>query len=205
MSNLTDGTTPDNQTSLNVPDLSDLIGELDFDKQPLSHGLMQESNNRANFNVGKWGSLIIELIAYPTERDAILEQFGISLYQYSQLMGNPIFKAVYKDTESSIVALATNGGYQLSARRLAEQGLSVLEDIMANGDDKERIKAVELAARLANLDPLVQAKLRENNSGGSTGVQLVVNFGGGMPLPSSFQGQAKQIIDVKAESVDEIE
>lgn len=197
MSSLTDGTTPESlTTSLAVPDLSGILDSIDFDKKPIAH---TSTARRGHFHVGKWGSLIIELISYPQEQDAILEEFGLTKYQFSELMGNPVFQAVYKDTESSIVALATNGGYQLSSRRLAEQGLQVLEEIMVNGEDKDRLKAIELSARLANLDPLVQAKLKQESQAVNTGVQLVVNFGEGMPVPAAFKTQSGNVIDVEVE------
>lgn len=201
MSSSTDGLTQES-TKVQLPDLSSILDNIDFDRKPLSHG---SQASRGRFSVGKWGSLIIELIAYPQEQDAILAEFGLTKFQFSELMGNPIFQAVYKDTESSIVALASNGGYQLSQRRLAEQGITVLEEIMASGEDKDRIKAVELAARLGNLDPLVQAKMKQENVAVNTGVQLVVNFGNGLKVPDAFKGQQNVVIETTAEAVDETE
>lgn len=201
MSSSTDGMTQE-RAKVQLPDLSSILDNIDFDRKPLSHG---SQASRGRFSVGKWGSLIIELIAYPQEQDAILAEFGLTKFQFSELMGNPIFQAVYKDTESSIVALASNGGYQLSQRRLAEQGITVLEEIMASGEDKDRIKAVELAARLGNLDPLVQAKMKQENVAVNTGVQLVVNFGNGLKVPDAFKGQQNVVIETTAEAVDEVE
>lgn len=201
MSSSTDGMTQES-TKVQLPDLSSILDNIDFERKPLSHG---SQASRGRFSVGKWGSLIIELIAYPQEQDAILAEFGLTKFQFSELMGNPIFQAVYKDTESSIVALASNGGYQLSQRRLAEQGITVLEEIMASGEDKDRIKAVELAARLGNLDPLVQAKMKQENVAVNTGVQLVVNFGNGLKVPDAFKGQQNVVIETTAEAVDEVE
>ena len=200
MSSSTDGMTQES-TKVQLPDLSSILDNIDFDRKPLSHG---SQASRGRFSVGKWGSLIIELIAYPQEQDAILAEFGLTKFQFSELMGNPIFQAVYKDTESSIVALASNGGYQLSQRRLAEQGITVLEEIMASGEDKDRIKAVELAARLGNLDPLVQAKMKQENVAVNTGVQLVVNFGNGLKVPDAFK-VGNMVIETTAEAVDETE
>lgn len=201
MSSSTDGMTQE-RAKVQLPDLSSILDNIDFERKPLSHG---SQASRGRFSVGKWGSLIIELIAYPQEQDAILAEFGLTKFQFSELMGNPIFQAVYKDTESSIVALASNGGYQLSQRRLAEQGITVLEEIMASGEDKDRIKAVELAARLGNLDPLVQAKMKQENVAVNTGVQLVVNFGNGLKVPDAFKGQQNVVIETTAEAVDEVE
>lgn len=201
MSSSTDGMTQES-TKVQLPDLSSILDNIDFDRKPLSHG---SQASRGRFSVGKWGSLIIELLAYPQEQDAILAEFGLTKFQFSELMGNPIFQAVYKDTESSIVALASNGGYQLSQRRLAEQGITVLEEIMASGEDKDRIKAVELAARLGNLDPLIQAKMKQENVAVNTGVQLVVNFGNGLKVPDAFKGQQNVVIETTAEAVDEVE
>lgn len=201
MSSSTDGMTQES-TNVQLPDLSSILDNIDFDRKPLSHG---SQASRGRFSVGKWGSLIIELLAYPQEQDAILAEFGLTKFQFSELMGNPIFQAVYKDTESSIVALASNGGYQLSQRRLAEQGITVLEEIMASGEDKDRIKAVELAARLGNLDPLIQAKMKQENVAVNTGVQLVVNFGNGLKVPDAFKGQQNVVIETTAEAVDEVE
>lgn len=201
MSSSTDGMTQE-RAKVQLPDLSSILDNIDFERKPLSHG---SQASRGRFSVGKWGSLIIELIAYPQEQDAILAEFGLTKFQFSELMGNPIFQAVYKDTESSIVALASNGGYQLSQRRLAEQGITVLEEIMAGGEDKDRIKAVELAARLGNLDPLVQAKMKQENVAVNTGVQLVVNFGNGLKVPDAFKGQQNVVIETTAEAVDEVE
>lgn len=201
MSSSTDGLTQES-TKVQLPDLSSILDNIDFDRKPLSHG---SQASRGRFSVGKWGSLIIELIAYPQEQDAILAEFGLTKFQFSELMGNPIFQAVYKDTESSIVALASNGGYQLSQRRLAEQGITVLEEIMANGEDNNRLKAIELSARLGNLDPLVQSKMKQENVAVNTGVQLVVNFGNGLKVPDAFKGQQNVVIETTAEAVDETE
>lgn len=198
MSSLTDGTTP---TEVNLPDLSDVLAQIDFSSKPVEHG---KTGNRGHFHVGKWGSLVIELVAYPDAVDAVLEHYGLSRYQYETLKANPLFQKLYKDTESSILALATSGGYQLSARRVAEQGLTVLEEIIANGDDKDRLKAIEMAARLANLDPLVQARQKQENQVVNTGVQLVVNFGQGLEPPKAFMGQGNTVIDVKAEDISEV-
>lgn len=199
MSSLTDGTTP---TEVNLPDLSDVLAQIDFSAKPVEHG---KTGNRGHFHVGKWGSLVIELVAYPDSVDAVLEHYGLSHYQYETLKANPLFQKLYKDTESSIYAMATSGGYQLSARRVAEQGLTVLEEIIANGDDKDRLKAIEMAARLANLDPLVQARQKQDQVAVNTGVQLVVNFGQGLEPPKAFMGQGNTVIDVKAEDINEVE
>lgn len=200
MSNLTDGTTP--ITPLDLPDLSDVLAQIDFTKRPIDHG---KTANQGHFHVGKWGSLIIELIAYPNDKASVLEAYGLSEYQYECLLGNPLFQRVYKDTESSIISMATSGGFQLSARRVAEQGLTVLEDIIASGEDKDRLKAIEMAANLANLNPLIQAKLKQDNQVVNTGVQLVVNFGGGLTPPKAFNGAEQTVIDVKAEDISEVE
>lgn len=199
MSSLTDGTTP---TEVNLPDLSDVLAQIDFSAKPVEYG---KTGNRGHFHVGKWGSLVIELVAYPDAVDAVLEHYGLSRYQYETLKANPLFQKLYKDTESSILAMATSGGYQLSARRVAEQGLTVLEEIIASGDDKDRLKAIEMAARLANLDPLVQARQKQENQVVNTGVQLVVNFGQGLEPPKAFMGQSNTVIDVKAEDISEVE
>lgn len=199
MSSLTDGTTP---IEVNLPDLSDVLAQIDFSAKPVSHG---DLGKRGHFHVGKWGSLIIELIAYPHDLDGVLEHFGLSRYQYETLVANPLFQKVYKDTESSITALATNGGFQFAARRIAEQGLTRLEEIIAHGEDKDSIKAAELAVRIANLDPLVQAKLKQENQVVNTGVQLVVNFGQGLEPPKAFMEQSNTVINVKAEDINEVE
>lgn len=184
-----------------LPDLSSVLSQIDFDKQPISHG--RQGATKSRFSVAKWGSLIIELIAYPTEEDAILQEFGLTKHQYAELRGNSLFQQVWKETESSIVALASNGGFQLNARRLAEQGLNVLEELMEGADDKERLKAVELTARLANLDPLVQAKTREKDVAVNTGVQLVVNFSEALRVPDGFKKGNQVIIDTVAENTDD--
>lgn len=199
MSSSTDGMTP---TNSKLPDLSDVLEQIDFSAKPVEHG---KTANIGLFHVGKWGSLIIELIAYPDDVGSVLEHYGLSKYQYENLKANPLFQKVYKDTESSILAMATSGGYQLSARRVAEQGLTVLEDIIANGEDKDRLKAIEMAARLANLDPLIQARQKQEQVAVNTGVQLVVNFGQGLEPPKAFQGQSNTVIDVKAEELSEVE
>nr|DAR54726.1 MAG TPA: hypothetical protein [Caudoviricetes sp.] len=195
MQSSTDGMTP---TNSNLPDLSDVLAQIDFSAKPIEHG---KAGNQGLFHVGKWGSLVIELIAYPDDQEAVLEHYGLSQYQFEDLKANPLFQKLYKDTESTVHALATNGGFQLAARRVAEQGLTVLEEIMVNGDDKERLKAVEMAARLANLDPAVIAKQRQEQATVSTGVQLVVNFGKGLEPPKAFQGQSNTVIDVKPEDI----
>lgn len=188
-------------TAINViPDLASVLDKIDFKKKPLSHG--RQGKNKGRFSVAKWGSLAIELIAYPEEEDQILEDFGLTKLQYAELKGNALFKSVWKETESSIVALAANGGFQLNARRLAEQSLNVLEEIIEQGDDKERLKAIELNARFANLDPLVQAKLRENTTT-QTGVQLIVNFSDQLRVPSGFAQGGEIVIDTVAEVTDE--
>lgn len=198
MSNLTDGMTP----TTTLPDLSDVLAQIDFSAKPVEHG---KTGNRGHFHVGKWGSLVIELVAYPDSVDAVLEHYGLSRYQYETLKANPLFQKLYKDTESSIYAMATSGGYQLSARRVAEQGLTVLEEIIANGEDKDRLKAIEMAARLANLDPLIQARQKQEQVAVNTGVQLVVNFGNGLEPPKAFKGQSNTVIDVKSEDISEVE
>lgn len=198
MSNLTDGMTP----TTTLPDLSDVLAQIDFSAKPIEHG---KTGNRGHFHVGKWGSLVIELVAYPDSVDAVLEHYGLSRYQYETLKANPLFQKLYKDTESSIYAMATSGGYQLSARRVAEQGLTVLEEIIAHGEDKDRLKAIEMAARLANLDPLIQARQKQEQVAVNTGVQLVVNFGNGLEPPKAFKGQSNTVIDVKSEDISEVE
>lgn len=199
MSSSTDGMT---HTNSSLPDLSDVLAQIDFSAKPVEHG---KTGNRGHFHVGKWGSLVIELIAYPDEVDTVLEHYGLSRYQYESLKANPLFQKLYKDTERSIMEMATSGGYQLSARRVAEQGLTVLEEIIAHGEDKDRLKAIEMAARLANLDPLIQAKQKQDQAVVNTGVQLVVNFGNGLEPPKAFQGQNNTVIDVKAEKISEVE
>lgn len=192
MTNLTDG-----MIIKNRPDLSSVLDQIDFNKKPISHG--RQGADKSRFSVAKWGSLIIELIAYPNEEDNILDEFGLTKNQYAELRGNPLFQSVWKETESSIVALAANGGFQLNARRLAEQSLNVLEEIIETASDRERLKAIELNARFANLDPIVQAKIKDNTTTVNAGVQLVVNFSDKLKVPDGFKAGQEVIIDTVAE------
>lgn len=211
MSNLTDGTTIDTtlpnepagtQVAENqaLPDLSDILSSIDFNAKPMEYG---KTANQGHFHVGKWGGLIIELIANPADEGSILETYGLTKYQYENLKASPLFQQVYKETESAVLSQAAGGAFHLAARRVAEQGLTVMENIIAYGDDKDKIKAFETVTRLANLDPAVQAKLKEDKVVQS-GVQLVVNFAPGLEPPKAFQGSSATVIDVQPEKVDEI-
>lgn len=211
MSNLTDGMTTDT-TLLNepagtqvaenqaLPDLSDILSSIDFNAKPMEYG---KTANQGHFHVGKWGALILELIANPADEESILETYGLTKYQYENLKASPLFQQVYKETESAVLSQAASGAFHLAARRVAEQGLTVMENIIAYGDDKDKIKAFETVTRLANLDPAVQAKLKEDKVVQS-GVQLVVNFAPGLEPPKAFQGSSATVIDVQPEKVDEI-
>lgn len=211
MSNSTDGMTLDT-TLLNepagtqvaenqvLPDLSDILSSIDFNAKPMEYG---KTANQGHFHVGKWGALILELIANPADEESILETYGLTKYQYENLKASPLFQQVYKETESAVLSQAASGAFHLAARRVAEQGLTVMENIIAYGDDKDRIKAFETVTRLANLDPAVQAKLKEDKVVQS-GVQLVVNFAPGLEPPKAFQGSSATVIDVQPEKVDEI-
>lgn len=211
MSNLTDGMTTDTtlpnepagtQTAENqvLPDLSDILSSIDFNAKPMEYG---KTANHGHFHVGKWGGLIIELIANPSAEEAILESYGLTKYQFENLKASVLFQQVYKETESAVLSQASSGAFQLAARRVAEQGLTRLEEIIARGEDKDSIKAFETVTRLANLDPAVQAKLKEDKVVQS-GVQLVVNFAPGLEPPKAFQGSSATVIDVQPEKVDEI-
>lgn len=211
MSNLIDGTTIDTtlpnepagtQVTENqaLPDLSDILSSIDFNAKPMEYG---KTANHGHFHVGKWGGLIIELIANPAAEEAILETYGLTKYQFENLKASALFQQVYKETESAVLSQASSGAFQLAARRVAEQGLTRLEEIIARGDDKDSIKAFETVTRLANLDPAVQAKLKEDKVVQS-GVQLVVNFAPGLEPPKAFQGSSATVIDVQPEKVDEI-
>lgn len=211
MSNLTDGMTidttlPDEPAGAQVaenqvlPDLSDILSSIDFNAKPMEYG---KTANQGHFHVGKWGALILELIANPADEESILETYGLTKYQYENLKASPLFQQVYKETESAVLSQAASGAFQLAARRVAEQGLTVMENIIAYGDDKDKIKAFETVTRLANLDPAVQAKLKEDKVVQS-GVQLVVNFAPGLEPPKAFQGSSATVIDVQPEKVDEI-
>lgn len=211
MSNLIDGTTIDTtlpnepagtQVAENqaLPDLSDILSSIDFNAKPMEYG---KTANQGHFHVGKWGALILELIANPADEESILETYGLTKYQYENLKASPLFQQVYKETESAVLSQAASGAFHLAARRVAEQGLTVMENIIAYGDDKDRIKAFETVTRLANLDPAVQAKLKEDKVVQS-GVQLVVNFAPGLEPPKAFQGVNNTVIDVQPEKVDEI-
>lgn len=211
MSNLTDGMTtdttlPNEPTGAQVaenqalPDLSDILSSIDFNAKPMEYG---KTANQGHFHVGKWGALILELIANPADEESILETYGLTKYQYENLKASPLFQQVYKETESAVLSQAASGAFHLAARRVAEQGLTVMENIIAYGDDKDKIKAFETVTRLANLDPAVQAKLKEDKVVQS-GVQLVVNFAPGLEPPKAFQGSSATVIDVQPEKVDEI-
>lgn len=211
MSNLTDGMTtdttlPDEPADTQVaenqalPDLSDILSSIDFNAKPMEYG---KTANQGHFHVGKWGALILELIANPADEESILETYGLTKYQYENLKASPLFQQVYKETESAVLSQAASGAFHLAARRVAEQGLTVMENIIAYGDDKDKIKAFETVTRLANLDPAVQAKLKEDKVVQS-GVQLVVNFAPGLEPPKAFQGANATVIDVQPEKVDEI-
>lgn len=211
MSNLTDGMTldttlPDEPAGTQVaenqalPDLSDILSSIDFNAKPMEYG---KTANHGHFHVGKWGGLIIELIANPAAEEAILESYGLTKYQFENLKVSALFQQVYKETESAVLSQASSGAFQLAARRVAEQGLTRLEEIIARGEDKDSIKAFETVTRLANLDPAVQAKLKEDKVVQS-GVQLVVNFAPGLEPPKAFQGSSATVIDVQPEKVDEI-
>ena len=183
-----------------LPDLSDILSSIDFNAKPMEYG---KTANHGHFHVGKWGGLIIELIANPAAEEAILESYGLTKYQFENLKASALFQQVYKETESAVLSQASSGAFQLAARRVAEQGLTRLEEIIARGDDKDSIKAFETVTRLANLDPAVQAKLKEDKVVQS-GVQLVVNFAPGLEPPKAFQGSSATVIDVQPEKVDEI-
>lgn len=211
MSNSIDGMTidttlPDEPAGTQVaenqvlPDLSDILSSIDFNAKPMEYG---KTANQGHFHVGKWGALILELIANPADEESILETYGLTKYQYENLKASPLFQQVYKETESAVLSQAASGAFQLAARRVAEQGLTVMENIIAYGDDKDKIKAFETVTRLANLDPAVQAKLKEDKVVQS-GVQLVVNFAPGLEPPKAFQGSSATVIDVQPEKVDEI-
>lgn len=211
MSNLTDGMTTDTtlpnepvgaQVAENqaLPDLSDILSSIDFNAKPMEYG---KTANQGHFHIGKWGALILELIANPAAEESILETYGLTKYQYENLKASPLFQQVYKETESAVFSQAASGAFHLAARRVAEQGLTVMENIIAYGDDKDKIKAFETVTRLANLDPAVQAKLKEDKVVQS-GVQLVVNFAPGLEPPKAFQGANATVIDVQPEKVDEI-
>lgn len=211
MSNLTDGMTTsvtldndDTQSSSDnqpaIPDLSDILEKIDFDAKPMEYG---KTAGQGHFHVGKWGALILELIANPADEESILQTYGLTKYQYENLKASKLFQQVYKETESAVLSQAASGAFSLSARRVAEQGLTVMENIIAYGEDKDRIKAFETVTRLANLDPAIQAKLKDDKVVQS-GVQLVVNFAPGLEPPKAFQGANNTIIDVQAENVDEI-
>lgn len=202
MQNLTDGMTQDltvDPNNAELPDLSSILAEIDFDRKPMSHG---SAAVRGDFHVGKWGSLIIELLAYPEDTNSILAEYGLTPYQFETLKGNKLFKEVYREVESSLTALAGTNGYQLQARRVAEQGLNRLENIISNGEDKEALKAIELASNLANLNPALLAKTKSEQSTVNTGVQLVVNFGNGLRMPDAFKN-GETVIDVDAEVIDD--
>lgn len=211
MLNLTDGMTIDTTLpnepagtqvaeSQALPDLSDILSSIDFNAKPMEYG---KTANHGHFHVGKWGALILELIANPAAEEAILESYGLTKYQFENLKASALFQQVYKETESAVLSQASSGAFQLAARRVAEQGLTVMENIIAYGDDKDRIKAFETVTRLANLDPAVQAKLKEDKVVQS-GVQLVVNFAPGLEPPKAFQGSSATVIDVQPEKVNEI-
>lgn len=211
MSNLIDGMTidttlPDEQAGTQVaenqalPDLSDILSSIDFNAKPMEYG---KTADQGHFHVGKWGALILELIANPADEESILETYGLTKYQYENLKASPLFQQVYKETESAVLSQAASGAFHLAARRVAEQGLTVMENIIAYGDDKDKIKAFETVTRLANLDPAVQAKLKEDKVVQS-GVQLVVNFAPGLEPPKAFQGINNTVIDVQPEKVNEI-
>lgn len=211
MSNLIDGMTTDTtlpsepagaQVAENqaLPDLSDILSSIDFNAKPMEYG---KTADQGHFHVGKWGALILELIANPADEESILETYGLTKYQYENLKASPLFQQVYKETESAVLSQAASGAFHLAARRVAEQGLTVMENIIAFGDDKDRIKAFETVTRLANLDPAVQAKLKEDKVVQS-GVQLVVNFAPGLEPPKAFQGANATVIDVQPEKINEI-
>lgn len=210
MSNLTDGTTTsttsteedkqssnDNQPA--IPDLSDILAQIDFDAKDMEYG---KTASQGRFHVGKWGALILELIANPADEDSILQAYGLTKYQYENLKASKLFQQVYKETESAVLSQAASGAFHLAARRIAEQGLTVMENIIAYGDSKDQIKAFETVTRLANLDPAIQAKLKDDKVVQS-GVQLVVNFAPGLEPPKAFQGASNTIIDVQAENISE--
>ena len=202
MPNSTDGMTQDltlDRNDSDLPDLSSILADIDFDRKPLSHGT---SAVRGDFHVGKWGSLIIELLAYPEDTESILAEYGLTPYQFENLKGNKLFKEVYSEVESSLTALAGTNGYQLQARRVAEQGLTRLEQIISQGEDKEALKAIELASTLANLNPALTAKSKSEQATVNTGVQLVVNFGNGLRMPDAFKN-GETVIDVDAEVVND--
>lgn len=211
MSNLTDGMTTsttsteeDKQSSNDsqpaIPDLSDILAQIDFDAKPMEYG---KTASQGRFHVGKWGALILELIANPADEESILQSYGLTKYQYENLKASKLFQQVYKETESAVLSQAASGAFHLAARRIAEQGLTVMENIIAYGEAKDQIKAFETVTRLANLDPAIQAKLKDDKVVQS-GVQLVVNFAPGLEPPKAFQGANNTIIDVQAENVDEI-
>ena len=211
MSNLTDGmttsttSTEDDKQSSNdnqpaIPDLSDILAQIDFDAKDMEYG---KTASQGRFHVGKWGALILELIANPADEESILQAYGLTKYQYENLKASKLFQQVYKETESAVLSQAASGAFHLAARRIAEQGLTVMENIIAYGDSKDQIKAFETVTRLANLDPAIQAKLKDDKVVQS-GVQLVVNFAPGLEPPKAFQGANNTIIDVQAENVDEI-
>lgn len=199
MSNSKDGKNIDNTMDDDtIPDLSQALKQIDFDRKPEDYGVAVRSGR---FSISKWGSLALELLTHPHDIDEVLKHYNLTRIQYSQLLDNPFFQEIMKEMQKSLPELAKNGAYQLTMHRLAEQGAHVLEDIMASGEDKNRLKAVELAARLANLDPIVQAKANERGAG--NGISLQISFGGGMTQPNSFKAVKANIEEGEFEEYDE--
>lgn len=181
-----------------IPDLSDLLDKVDFEKHPVSHGI--DIADEPDFGVHKWGALAFDLVANPMLQEEIIAKYRLSPTQFALLMRNEVFLAVYEDTKSSIKALAANGGFQLNTRRLAELGLTAIKEVMVNGSYNEKMRAVELATRYAGLDPSLNKKDKDVQV--NTGVQLVVNFSDQLPAPAAFSKGSNVIIEAVADEVE---
>lgn len=184
-----------------IPDLTDLLDKVDYQKQPVSHGI--DIADEPDFGVHKWGALAFDLIANPHLEEEILEKYRLSPTQFALLKRNEIFLAVYDDTKSSVKALAANGGFQLNTRRLAELGLTAIKEVMVNGNYNEKMKAMELVTRYAGLDPSLNKKDKDVQV--NTGVQLVVNFSDQLKVPAAFKSGAignNMVIEAVADEVE---
>lgn len=140
----------------------------------------------------EWGGLALELLLEPDNAEEICETYGTTAEAvYAALDSNKDFHAAFSEAKSRIKSLGPNAGYILRAQYMAEQQLRPLQEL-ATGPavpPQIKLKAIEMTAKFALLDPSVQKK--DDKAAGAAGVSVTFNFGAGLPTPSA------NVIDVE--------
>jgi len=125
------------------------------------------------------------------------KKHGVDDVLFLEIMELPAFKKEMREIRA-IAEASPNALIQLKARLMVERGLEQMYDIVQNGKDKDKIKAMEFLSKIGGTIDTGRVGAGEGDGKPqASGLVLNVNLGGGRLIPPLPEGAPRPLRRVK--------